>query len=315
MFPTPELAVQILEAVIGPDRWAASRFPTGTSHFVFDAASVHGERLVVRISSVAQTAVAANAVRLTQLLRPLGVPLPDVIHADFSLARFPYPYVILERLPGVDLGDVYLDLTVGQKQAIAREMVRISAIVRALPPGHGFGFGADHDDPTLRPTWRRVVEELVERAEDRFPVGDRTLAGATSRVRSAIAAASETLASIEPRPFLHDTTTKNVMVHAGRVSGIVDVDDFCFGDRLFTPGLTWASLLARGWPADYVDPCWTGALALDSSAKQRLRLYAACFCIDLLGELGQTFGDRLVPTNDLIRARLLEAVSTLLGER
>ena len=36
-------------------------------------------------------------------------------------------------------------------------------------------------------------------------------------------------AQIRPTPFLDDTTTKNVIVHEGKLSGIVDVDWICFG--------------------------------------------------------------------------------------
>jgi hypothetical protein len=46
----------------------------------------------------------------------------------------------------------------------------------------------------------------------------------------------DALDAIRATPFLHDTTTKNVIVtHDGVVSGIVDVDDLCFGDLKWTP--------------------------------------------------------------------------------
>ena len=46
--------------------------------------------------------------------------------------------------------------------------------------------------------------------------------------------------SIPPTPFLHDATTKNVLVTAkGAFSGIVDVDDLCFGDPRYPAALTW----------------------------------------------------------------------------
>ena len=256
VFPTAELAVRILESVISAGPWTVRRFPTGTAHFVFDAETADGRRLIDRGDADDRTAAAENAVRLAHLLRPLGIPLPAVIHADFRTATVPFPFVILERLPGVDLGDVYLELTQTQKRSIAAEMVRIGAIVDQLPAGGGFGFAATPGDPSLKRTWRAVLDALIARAESRFAEIDADLFALAERVRAAIGAHSDALSRIEPRPFLHDTTTKNVIVHKGIVSGIVDVDDFCFGDRLFTPALTWASIIARGGPADYVERFW-----------------------------------------------------------
>jgi hypothetical protein len=39
----------------------------------------------------------------------------------------------------------------------------------------------------------------------------------------------------------------------GTFSGIVDLDDLCFGDPRYVVALTLASLLAAGGPPDYVD--------------------------------------------------------------
>ena len=53
------------------------------------------------------------------------------------------------------------------------------------------------------------------------------------------------LDSQPPIPFLHDTTTKNVIVTPeGAFSGIVDVDDLCFGDPRYVVALTLPSLTA-----------------------------------------------------------------------
>src|SRR5204863_9344886 len=58
--------------------------------------------------------------------------------------------------------------------------------------------------------------------------------------------------AIESTPFLDDTTTKHVLVHHGRLTGIVDVDEVCFGDGLSTIALTQMSLLAHNQQTDYV---------------------------------------------------------------
>jgi hypothetical protein len=67
------------------------------------------------------------------------------------------------------------------------------------------------------------------------------------------------LNALPPVPFLHDAAAKNVIViPGGSFSGIVDVDDLCFGDPRYVVALTRASLLAFGGPTRYVDACPRG---------------------------------------------------------
>jgi hypothetical protein len=64
-----------------------------------------------------------------------------------------------------------------------------------------------------------------------------------------VSATRAQLDSLPPIPFLHDTTTKNVIVTpGGTFSGIVDVDDLCFGDTRYVVALTLASLAVSGGP-------------------------------------------------------------------
>ena len=96
------------------------------------------------------------------------------------------------------------------------------------------------------------------------------------------------LEAVRPRAFLDDTTTKNVIVERGRLSGIVDVDVVCYGDPLFTVALTRASLRSRDLPLDYVE-CWCEALGLSRGRGRALHLYTSLFCAVFLGELGMRF--------------------------
>jgi hypothetical protein len=59
-------------------------------------------------------------------------------------------------------------------------------------------------------------------------------------------------ARIPSHAFLDDTTTKHVIVDAGKLSGIVDVDVVCFGDPLFTTVLAQMALLNKGHDLDYI---------------------------------------------------------------
>jgi hypothetical protein len=63
---------------------------------------------VVRIAAEHSKAAMFGAYKLSNLLRPLGVPLPKII-AEGLNHRF--PHLVLERLPGADLWDVIRDLS------------------------------------------------------------------------------------------------------------------------------------------------------------------------------------------------------------
>ena len=99
----------------------------------------------------------------------------------------------------------------------------------------------------------------------------------------------ETLDALPATAFLHDTTTRNVIVTpAGSLSGIVDVDDLCFGDPRYTPALTMAVLLAHNGPLAYVEHWMRVAGQRDNGL---FRLYVALFLVDLMSEHGQRFND------------------------
>ena len=115
--------------------------------------------------------------------------------------------------------------------------------------------------------------------------------------------------AVTPRPFLHDTTTKNVMVHQGRLAGIVDIDELCFGDPLLTPGLTQMALLAAGLDTDYVVH-WLELLAPSAEQRAVVDFYSAVFCADFLSEQGQSF-NRTAAT---VSPAKIAALELILGE-
>ena len=106
-------------------------------------------------------------------------------------------------------------------------------------------------------------------------------------------------------PFLHDTTTKNVIVAPdGSFSGIVDVDDLCFGDPRYPAALTLAVLMATGGPKNYVEAWLRHAGAPDDAT---FRLYVAAFLLDLMSEHGHAFNGNEAASTAKARESLLAA--------
>ena len=310
--PTEEDATEIAGRFAAEPIDEVHRFPTGLAHYVYDVTARSGARLVVRLGVPESARCFASAAHWSGLLRPIGVPLPAILAAG---EHHGLPYMLLERLPGSDLGLVYGDLASHEKRAIAAEIVRIQRAVAGLPAGAGYGFMENPDDRLEARGWEAVVLDLLARCRryiDQAPVVDRE---PIERVARQLPGLSRYFASVPPTPFLDDATTKNVIVDGGRLTGIVDVDWICYGDPLFAAGLTRASLLRLGHDAEYVD-AWCELLGLEEDQRRAVAFYTALFCADFLSELGLAFNraaPKPVDRDDV--ARLVHLIDTHLAMR
>jgi aminoglycoside phosphotransferase (APT) family kinase protein len=274
------------EVLAGPLRVA--RFPTGLRHFVFEAASDRGEGVVVRISRRENAALARASLYWSGWLRPLGVPLPKILHADMTMVRHPFPFVILERLAGRDLGFVVDRLSRDELHGLARCLADLQAIVTGLPPGRGYGFAPHLEGPFPHDSWQGSIAASLSRSRKRIREAGVVSERPIDRVETAADSLAPYLAGVQPTPFLHDITTKNVIIDGARLSGIVDVDDLCFGDPLFLVGLIRMALLANGHGAAYAE-AWADVLRPDKEERAALDFYTALFCVDFMAELGHRF--------------------------
>jgi aminoglycoside phosphotransferase (APT) family kinase protein len=305
--PNEQDAGRILTAVTGNNVASLCRFPTGLAHYVYDARMTNGDTYVVRLTRPEWRDAFAGALHWNRLLRPLGIPLPEIIDADPSGERYGFPMLIMERLPGTDLGEVYPILSIGQKRQIAREIIDVQRRVATLPNGSGFGYAYSHDGRTLKPSWRGVIDEHLEQSRGRMRSAGVIDEAVVDRVWDAVDARSGYIARVEPRCFLDDTTTKNVIIANGRLSGIVDVDFVCFGDPLRTLALTQMALLNLDYDLIYTD-AWMGQLALSKEQHDALTLYTAIYCVAFMSEIGQRFNKEAAPLADPIQIRHLSTI-------
>ncbi len=284
--PDAEAAAAIGAEVLGCPAWAR-RFETGLRHYVFEVVSDRG-RAVVRLSRPEDARIAEDALYWSKLLRPLDVPMPEVLAADTTMRRHPYPYLVLERLAGQDLGQVIDTLGKRELRRLAHRLSAVQSIVSALPPGRGYGFAGRLEGPFPQSSWADSVAASLARSRRRIRNAGIVEEALCDRVASAAEALSGYLANVQSTPFLHDITTKNVILDGPRLSGIVDVDDLCFGDSLFLLGLTRTALLAHRKNPFYVE-AWLEILSPNSEQRAALDFYTALFCLDFMSELGQRF--------------------------
>jgi hypothetical protein len=240
------------------------------------------------------------------------VPLPRMVATSLEPSEIQFPFVILEQLPGSDLGQIYQTLSSHEKLEIVSEVVGIQEKVSVLPEASGFGLAYSYSQPPEYRTWGAAVLAILERAQKRIERSGNPGRSYVKPGRQILSRYESYFAVVRPIPFLDDTTTKNVLVDQGRLTGVVDVDRLCFGDPLLTIGLTRMALLADARDVDYVEH-WMNLMALSQQQREAVDAYTRLFCVDFMSELGQRFNKDEQPEIDLEKFARLSSVFETLG--
>lgn len=300
--PTETDALAIAHSLSGERPLSVQRFATGIGHWVYEVRGNDGSAKVVRMGRSSQVDDFTGAIHWSNTLRPLGVPLPELLaHGEYR----GLPYLVLERLAGEDLEQVYTRLSQPERRAIAEEVCEIQCRVGRLPQGEGYGFVRFPGSQSHR-SWADVVDASLARSRSRILQADLVSPRPVDQVSEQAKRFAGYFSRVPATPFLDDVTTKNVLVHAGRLSGIVDVDWICYGDSLFTLALTRAAILSAGANPDYTDH-WCDLLALTSEQQAVVHFYTALFCVDFMSEFGQVF-NHAATALDLERLARLEKI-------
>jgi Ser/Thr protein kinase RdoA (MazF antagonist) len=298
--PNSAIAGDLAATAVGCRPTEVRRFDAGLRHYVFEATFENRAPVVVRIAADHSRSAMAAALELSRLLRPRGVPLPEVI-AEGLTNRF--SHLVLERLPGTDLGDVIRELSDSSLEVIAANVARAQRVTANTASARRYGYGVNPKDPPHE-SWSQVLRENLARSRKRIAAAKLFGQDAVDTVTKLVSdARAELDVLLPPIPFLHDTTTKNVIVTTkGSFSGIVDVDDLCFGDPRYVIALTLASLTVSGGPIHYVDAWMKSANYGDDRI---FRLYVILFLVDFMSEHGQAFNGNPRPLSADERNRLL----------
>lgn len=301
--PSEFNAHQVAARYVGHEQFTVARYPTGLCHYVYEVIPTEGPKFVVRMGHDETRAHLEGSVFWAKQLEGLEIPTARILRHDLNA---PFPYTILEHLPGVDIGGVIGTLTPAVRRSVALSVAVIQDRVAELPHAGAFGYGHSYQDPRLKSSWRLILDEQLERARQWIRSAAVAPESHVDRVADALHEVDGYLKDIEPRPFLHDTTTKNVLVNDRGLVGIVDIDDLCFGDRLYVLSLTNMAILSSRSPSDYIE-FWSDAWKLSATQRGVVRLYTAIHCVGFIGELGQRFNKDVVEV-DYERLRYLEEV-------
>lgn len=261
------------------------RYETGLCHWVYRCETASGRVFVLRVARPDNRDYIAGGITNGRMLAERGVPVARVLGGD---AKAKLPWMAVEHLDGRDFGEVYAHLSGPQKRALAREVVQIQRKVAELGEGEGFGYTHVAGAPAPFGRWDEVVDGIVQRSLGWLAETGLDAAREAELVRHCLGELRPALRELRPIPFLDDLTTKNVLVHQGRLSGIVDADELCYGDRMMWVGLTRMALLNTGHDVDYVEEL-LDKLGADDEDRARCEFYTGMYAFVFLSEQGVGF--------------------------
>lgn len=275
--PNEQVAAEVVESMTNEKSLSSTRMTTGDQYFVFDVKTASSE-YVIRMTIEEQKNKFLSAIYWQEKLIPLGVPLAKFIKTDLEGKYSKFPALLMNRLPGNDLCNVYDHLTDAEKRSLAKEIVTIQTMTNALPEGYGYGIMDSYEQKPEAKSWYEFLENRLHLFMD---IIRKNAVFDADEIKKVIVIASdlkEELSTVRPRPFLWDASERNVIVNQGKISGIVDVDDLCFGDPLFVLALTHVALEVEDHDSVYTD-YWAELLNLNKKALLRLRFYQLFYTV------------------------------------
>lgn len=236
---------------------------------------------------------------LTQL-KKVNIPVPEII-ANGKYQN--YDYVILSYIDGEDLGIVYPGLSDDEKHAIAREVVRIQNIVGTMELK-----GIDDNW-----SWKQFIQDTLDRAKERIEKNGYFDTDKVEQVWKMGESLQDYFRQIKPIAYLDDISTKNLLIHKGKISGVIDVDWIGVGDQLTYVAMTNVALLNMDYDTDYVDHL-LDEMHMDQTERRAFIYYSLLFCVDFMGERGMQFGDKKIEVNEMVIDRLNRIYDKLMTE-
>ena len=282
------------------------RLETGLCHHVFNVIFDNRNELVIRIGSEETKDLIKGGIYWNKYLSNLDLPIPKLYHYNTDLN---HPYMIIEKFRGLDLTYVYDKLTGREKLKIARDIVSIQNLVSQLQPNDYYGYASKYFDEKLsgNTSWKQIIYQAIMKAKGRIEEAHSFDLIFSNLLLSKLSKFDNYFAKIKAKPFFDDLTSKNVMIEDGKLTGIVDIDELCFGDKLFHLALTRMALLSQNSDTDYVDFI-IDDYDLDNEEMEVLDFYTCVCCLGFMSEIGHIFNKDSLISADSERKKLLESI-------
>jgi Ser/Thr protein kinase RdoA (MazF antagonist) len=268
--PDQSTAALIASRMLSETNVSATRIPFGNQNYVYEIKAPSGH-YVLRLTTPEWVDAYISAIGLQGQLLRLDFPVARFLQHDVAGLHSEYPALLMPKIAGTDLVNCYPALTLSQKIALADEVASIHAKTAQLPTGRYFGrarYGQNAPccswSAFMRERWAWCANEVLQLGE----LSPQTLDAGWRVVERALDIAGP----IPATPLIWDMGDRNLMVHDGGVTGVVDIDDICYGDPLYTVGLAAAAFEKERWDTTYVDR-WLTHYPATQSVQLR---FAAC---------------------------------------
>ena len=159
-------------------------------------------------------------------------------------------------------------------------------------------------------SWVSFVDGMLENAEKLITRNVYFDVQKVARLREQKVYLEKYFAEVKPAAYLDDISTKNLLIHNGRLSGIIDIDQIGAGDDLTYIAMTYVALLNMDCETDYVEYLLKER-GCTASEMKAFWFYSLLYCVDFMGERGTQFGDKKIEVNDEIVNNLNKIYDTL----
>ena len=282
-----EVVAKLCKECFDEEPKGIERCAVGHGNYVYIVELADG-KVVVRCSE--EIGAYKDTIYWLEKLETIDIPVPRVLGKGMFES---YEYLILTYFEGRDIGLVYTELTAGEKREIAKTVVEIQKKLSEL----------QLEDIPEDWSWKDVfVDDMLTRAKERIIANGCYFD--PEKVERLIEAAKEPeladyFASIKPIAYLDDISTKNLLIHEGRVTGVIDIDWMGEGDKLTFAAMTKMALMNMGCDTDYVTYL-LNEMHLNEVEKKAFAFYTLLYCVDFMGERGMRFMDKQVPVSEEI---------------
>lgn len=195
---------------------SCNRMGTGDQHFVFEVITASA-KYVIRMTDFKHRNNFISAIYWQDKLLPLHIPLATFIQRDLDGRFSPFPTLLMRRLPGDDLINVYASLSATEKRFLAREMVKIQSATSSLPNGSGYGFASSYEQTFEFQSWYDFLIKRLERCVDFIKKTGVFNVGKIQKIFLVAKKMEQQLRAVPARPFMWDTSERNVIIHHGNI--------------------------------------------------------------------------------------------------
>jgi aminoglycoside phosphotransferase (APT) family kinase protein len=226
----------------------------------------------------------------------LGIKVPKILASDYSKTIIPLCYQIQNEIKGKDLGIVIESLNQNQLSKLAGEIATIIRKVKTLPVTKQFGliWGGDND---VSDSWSERMDLWIQESIMRgrsTGVIDQQVEQIALKLYAQYKSYFDRVESIM---YYGDMSSKNVMVHRGALSGLVDLDGLTQGDPLEPLGRIKLSWYGTSHGEFYFNAL-VKELDLTPSELQYVTVYALLNQFSWMCENGVQFNQNTKPIVD-----------------